>query len=128
MKLLIDTCIVYDWLMGRIVDGKLVDQITTKGAYVSAVAVWEMAIKHALGKLPLPTTKLVETITEQGFVWLSVQPRHAETVLALPSHHRDPFDRMLVAQAQVEGLRIVSYDKMFERYGVDVWTLHHSSK
>lgn len=116
MRLLLDTCIVYDWLMGALGDAELVAEVCGNGAIVSAVTVWEMAIKHALGKLLLPTTKIFDDIEAQGFSWLPVHPRHAEAVLGLDAHHRDPFDRLLVAQARCEGLRIVTYDVMLAAY------------
>ncbi|MBI4753831.1 MAG: type II toxin-antitoxin system VapC family toxin [Betaproteobacteria bacterium] len=121
MRLLLDTCIVYDWLMGTVADEKVADLIQTTGAMASALAVWEMAIKHALGKMPLPASaSIVADIESQGFEWLYVSPAHAEHVLHLPAVHKDPFDRLLIAQAFVEGMQIVTYDEVFVPYGVPV--------
>jgi len=89
--------------------------------YVSAVSAWEIVIKHALGKIRLPDEPEVwvpSRIVAMGFRSLSVTVEHALGVRSLPHHHEDPFDRMLVAQASVEELRIVSHDRVFERYGL----------
>lgn len=87
---------------------------------VSVVSLWEVATKRSLGKLDAPAD-LSRRIAGLGVVeLLPISPPHAEAVGALPWHHRDPFDRMLVAQAQVEGLSIVSADPALAQYGVDV--------
>jgi PIN domain nuclease of toxin-antitoxin system len=116
MKLLLDTCIVYDWLMDEIKDDVWIKRIQTEGALVSAVTVWEMAIKNALGKLPLPSTNIAQEIQAQGFSWLNITSFHAQTILELADYHKDPFDRLLVAQAQHESLQIVTYDAIFQSY------------
>jgi PIN domain nuclease of toxin-antitoxin system len=90
---------------------------------LSAASAWEIAIKHALGKLKLPgkPAELVpEWMTRTGVTPLAVLHRHALHVAALPPHHRDPFDRMLVAQAQLEQLAILTADRQFARYDVTV--------
>lgn len=87
--------------------------------YVSTVTLWELAIKQRLGKLEVPAS-LPSTIVQQGFLWLEVAADHALGVAALPDHHRDPFDRLLVSQAICERLVIVSADSALERYDVDV--------
>jgi PIN domain nuclease of toxin-antitoxin system len=87
---------------------------------VSAVSLWEVAIKRSLGKLRAPAD-LSRQLAALGQVeLLPVSPLHAEAVGELPWHHRDPFDRMLVAQARMEKLAIVSSDAAFAQYGVDV--------
>ena len=116
MRLLLDTCIVYDWLMGEIRDAKAESLIQAEDAYVSPITVWEMAIKHRIGKLILPTMAVESAITEQGFAWLAVQPSHAQALFALPPLHRDPFDLLLIAQAKAEGIQIVTYDAIFAAY------------
>ena len=116
MKLLLDTCIVYDWLMDEIADDDWVKRIQTDGALVSAVSVWEMAIKNALGKLPLPSTDIAQEIQAQGFSWLNITPIHAQTVLKLADYHKDPFDRLLIAQAKHESLQLITYDAIFRSY------------
>jgi PIN domain nuclease of toxin-antitoxin system len=86
---------------------------------VSAASIWEIAIKGSLGKLTVPDD-LPATISAEGFEWLPVRPEHAWEVRSLPLHHRDPFDRILVAQARVERLPIVTGDPRFGAYAVDV--------
>lgn len=86
---------------------------------VSAVTFWEVAIKRALGKLDAPAD-LLHQIEGAGVDLLPVMPRHADRVASLPLHHRDPFDRILVAQAMSEGLPLVSDDEALRRYEVEV--------
>jgi PIN domain nuclease of toxin-antitoxin system len=89
--------------------------------YVSAASVWEIAIKQRLGKLPeltLAVAELPGLIRESRFTPLPVDERHAAAVATLPLHHRDPFDHLLIAQAQSEQLTLVSRDRQFEDYGV----------
>lgn len=88
-------------------------------ALVSAASVWEIAIKRALGKLEAPDD-LLEVVAGQGFEWLPVSPAHGWEVAALPHYHDDPFDRLLVAQALVESLPVVTGDERFDAYGVAV--------
>lgn len=85
--------------------------------YVSAASEWEAAIKVGLGKLTIPGP-LEPAVEESGFEKLPITFAHASAMTALPPHHRDPFDRMLIAQAQVEGLAVVTHDPHFEPYGV----------
>jgi len=87
--------------------------------YVSAVSEWEAAIKVGLGKLTIPGP-LEPAVEESGFEKLSITFEHASAVATLPPHHRDPFDRMLIAQAQAEGLTVVTHDPRFEAYGVPI--------
>lgn len=87
--------------------------------HVSAVTIWEIAIKHALGKLDSPSFSGVEAIghfREGGFNLLSISPEHAAAVETLPKLHRDPFDRLLVAQALTEPLRLVTHDRTVAAY------------
>jgi len=89
---------------------------------VSAASVWEMAIKASLGRLRLPY-EVDAYITEkigQGYHMLSVSWAHAAKVEALPWHHRDPFDRLLAAQAITERCPLVTRDRVFRKYGVDI--------
>ena len=85
---------------------------------VSTASMWEIAIKRGLGKLSAPDD-LPDHIASEGFGWLPISAEHAWRVRDLPPHHRDPFDRLLVAQALVEELPIVSADPRFAPYGVD---------
>ena len=87
--------------------------------YVSAASVWEIAIKKSLGKLRAPDD--VEAIVEaEGFEALPISLFHAQQAGALPPLHGDPFDRMLIAQAQAEGLILISQDRRLAQYGVRV--------
>jgi PIN domain nuclease of toxin-antitoxin system len=88
-------------------------------AYVSAASIWEIAIKRASGKLRAPEN-LLETITAARFGELGVSFKHASLAGALPPHHGDPFDRMLVAQAQSENFTLVTNDARIAAYDVPV--------
>ena len=87
---------------------------------VSAVSIWEIAIKLTSGRLPpVPDLEIVlEAVERYGFRELHVSFQHAELAGNLPPHHRDPFDRMLVAQAQAEGLTLVTDDSLITLYDV----------
>ena len=90
---------------------------TRNEVFVSAVSIWEMAIKCSMGKLRAPDN-LADTVQEAGFAALPITLAHAEQAGMLPPHHRDPFDRMLVAQALAEGLVVVTDDPLIPKYGV----------
>ena len=87
---------------------------------MSSATVWEIAIKHAIGRLAFPIDQLEETTRRMGFDMLPISPAHAIMAGSLPRHHGDPFDRMLIAQAMVENLTLVSSDRAMARYGVRV--------
>jgi PIN domain nuclease of toxin-antitoxin system len=87
---------------------------------VSAVAIWEVAIKRRLGKLEAPDD-LLEQLERAGVDLLPINARHANHVGILPMHHRDPFDRLLVAQAAIEDLPLITADAKLARYGIDVF-------
>ena len=86
--------------------------------FISTVSIWEAAIKAALGRIEMEVDDLDAAVADADFQSLPINFQHAATVGRLPSVHRDPFDRMLVAQASVEELRIVTHDRVFERYGL----------
>ncbi len=86
---------------------------------ISAASVWEIGIKQALGKLRAPES-LVDLLQEEGFTELPMTGKHAETAAQLPSLHRDPFDRMLIAQSQLENLILVTHDETIQAYDVHV--------
>jgi len=91
--------------------------------FLSAASSWEIAIKCALGKLPLPEPParyVPRRMTASGSRGLAVEHAHTLRVAELPPHHRDPFDRLLVAQAQIEKLVLVTVDRQFERYDVEL--------
>jgi PIN domain nuclease of toxin-antitoxin system len=87
--------------------------------FFSAASIWELAIKQAQKRLALPQT-LLATLSEEGFTELRISSDHAVLAGALPLHHRDPFDRMIVAQAQTEGLTVVTSDARIAAYDVPV--------
>jgi len=87
---------------------------------VSAASVWEISIKRALGRLTAPHD-LVGAVAATRFELLAISPAHAEAAGGLPPHHRDPFDRMLVAQARDAGLAVATRDPRFELYDVETW-------
>ena len=84
--------------------------------YVSAASIWEVAIKARLGKIEANPGELVSAIEASGFVELPVRAAHAAAVAGLAPHHNDPFDRILVAQALVEPLRLLTADSTLARY------------
>lgn len=90
--------------------------------HVSAATVWEMAIKSSLGRLTLPATAedYIAGKIDSGLRMLAVDWIHAAAVERLPFHHRDPFDRLLIAQARTESLAVVTNDRVFRKYGVQV--------
>lgn len=91
------------------------------GTAVSMVSLWEIAIKVSLDKLylPRPFDELFpHSVPDSGLTLLPIEPRHLNAVSRLPFHHRDPFDRLLIAQAQVDGLTIITSDAKFPAYGV----------
>jgi PIN domain nuclease of toxin-antitoxin system len=90
---------------------------------LSAASSWEIAIKYALGRLPLPEPPeryVPERMRRTGVDALAVDHSHALRVSALEQHHRDPFDRLLVAQCQVERVRLLTADPVFARYDVEI--------
>jgi PIN domain nuclease of toxin-antitoxin system len=89
---------------------------------ISPASYWETGIKVSLGKYPLSVpfeTFITQGIHGNGFKVLPIEPRHVAAITAMPFHHRDPFDRLLVAQAQVERIPLVSKDLVLDRYGVN---------
>ena len=99
---------------------------TRNRLFFSAASAWEIAIKYALGRLPLPVPPadyVPSRMRVADTAALPITLEHAFRVAELPPHHRDPFDRMLVAQGQVEGLRLITTDRKLASYDVDViWT------
>jgi PIN domain nuclease of toxin-antitoxin system len=123
VRLLLDTHALLWWLaddpkLGRAAREAIADPAAL--VHVSAASLWEIAIKANLGKLDLGDADLAAEIPANGFVELPIAARHALAAGALPRHHDDPFDRMLVAQAQLEDLVVVTRDSTFAAYGVSV--------
>ncbi len=120
MRLLLDTHVLIWWDAGRKLTKDAVAAIQEADeVFVSSAAAWEVAIKSSLGKIASRRSVAIAT-SESGFLELPVLFTHAERVRELPAHHRDPFDRIMIAQAQVEGLVIVSGDRAFGAYDVPV--------
>jgi PIN domain nuclease of toxin-antitoxin system len=121
VRLLLDTHVLLWWLSDDRKLAKNAREIIAKpdnDVLVSSASVWEVAIKAALGRIEVELDDLEDAIARNGFRSLPIGFRHALTAGRLPPVHRDPFDRMLVAQAGVEELRVVSHDRVFERYGL----------
>ena len=124
MRLLLDTHAFMWWLAGnrrlspaarRAVDDSLNDVV------VSAATAWEITTKHRVGKLPeaeAVARDVTASIASQGFEELAITVNDAERAGRLPGAHRDPFDRMLIAQALTHNLTVVSIDSIFDRFGV----------
>ncbi len=90
--------------------------------YISAASIWEMSIKSALGKLDIDGDPVKE-ISANGFMELPMTAQHAHRAGQLPRHHDDPFDRMLIAQAQLESLTLLSRDAAFSAYSVQLFPM-----
>jgi PIN domain nuclease of toxin-antitoxin system len=123
VRLLLDTHAFLWWVSGDRALGastRAVIDVPANPVYVSAVTAWEIAIKRSKGTLDAPDGDVATWIAREGFLELDVAVRHATVAGALPPHHRDPFDRMLVAQAQVNDLTLVTSDAQLENYAVEI--------
>jgi PIN domain nuclease of toxin-antitoxin system len=121
LRLLLDTHTLIWWAHNRPIarDADLAIRAFENTVIVSAASIWEAEIKIQIGKLELEVD-LSAGSTEHGFEPLAITFDHAAAAGRLPPHHGDPFDRMLVAQAQLEGLTIVTRDPVFDNYAVAV--------
>ena len=119
MRLLVDSHVALWWLDGNDALGPTCRSglESADEVFFSAVTPWELGIKRSLGKLSFPGG-LVEVLQESGFAGLPISVDHAVRAADLPPHHRDPFDRMLVAQARAEALTLVTADRTLEPYEV----------
>lgn len=126
MRLLLDTHV---WLWMQAEPEKLGERALellddeANDLVLSAVSAWEIAIKHALGKLELPSPPeayVPDRMASSGVSALAVSHVHALGVASLPRHHRDPFDRLLISQATIERLPVLTADPVFEQYRVEV--------
>jgi PIN domain nuclease of toxin-antitoxin system len=126
MRLLLDTHVFLWWITNNpnlSARAREVISDSHNDLFFSAVSGWEIAIKAHLGRLQLPDDLerfIVAQLSANAILVLPIQLRHALRVYTLPDHHRDPFDRMLVAQSQVEDLPIVTADPQIARYPVPV--------
>jgi PIN domain nuclease of toxin-antitoxin system len=121
VTLLLDTQVAIWWLVGSRRLGTPARRLLAESACVlSAASVWEVAIKHRLGKLPFGPALFRDGMISSGAEMLAISDTHAIETAALPRHHDDPFDRMLIAQARVEKLRAVSADTAWRDYELDL--------
>jgi PIN domain nuclease of toxin-antitoxin system len=126
MKALLDTHTFLWWTTEDPRLSKRVDRMIREGSnvlYLSAASGWEMAIKAKIGKLKVQESierLVLDRLSRYSMLSLPIQLSHALHVETLPPHHRDPFDRMLVAQSQVEGLPILTSDPLIAQYDVEV--------
>ena len=126
MRLLLDTnaliwAVLRPWQLSQ----RALDAISDgdNAVFMSVVNAWEVAIKASLGKLVVPDdieARIRRGCADSRFGILPVELRHAFEVRKLPLHHKDPFDRLLVAQARIEGLTLVSIDRQLHAYNLDV--------
>lgn len=124
MRILLDTHVLLWWLSGNeslSVPARAVIADAESETFVSAASAWEIAIKYKQGRLPTAASfagDIEGTIGRHGFSAIPITVRHGELAGGLPLHHKDPFDRMLIAQAQAERLPLISNERLFDRYGV----------
>lgn len=122
MKLLMDThCWLWWFSQPELLSEEAIACIVDEAneVWFSVASVWEMGIKVAIGKLPLPEpldSYISSRMVQLGARSLDISVNHAIQAAALPLHHRDPFDRLLIAQAQIENMTIVTADNMFSQY------------
>ncbi|HEX9735623.1 MAG TPA: type II toxin-antitoxin system VapC family toxin [Thermoanaerobaculia bacterium] len=127
MRILLDThCWLWMQVSPQRISAPVLEVLTNpeNQLFLSAASCWEIAIKWALGKLPLPshpTEYVPRALERQGVAGVPVQHRHALHTATLPRHHSDPFDRLLIAQAQLDGLALLTADEKLAAYeGVDL--------
>jgi PIN domain nuclease of toxin-antitoxin system len=124
MRVLLDTHVLLWWLLDENVVSPAARAAIADDAnetWVSAASAWEISIKYKTGKLPTAEplmAHLERAILDEGFAGLPVTLRHGELAGSLPLHHKDPFDRVLIAQALAESLTLISNERLFDRYGV----------
>ncbi len=120
MRLLLDSHVLLWWLEDdRRLSGDTIEAIESdaEAVLVSAVSIWEIEIKRLAGRLPAPA-QLLDQVEDLGFLPLDITPDHALDAARLPRHHGDPFDRLLVAQAQAEAATLVTDDATLAAYDV----------
>lgn len=120
MKILLDTHVLLWWLAGdrRLpAKAKQVIENPHNNIVVSSVNIWEIVVKHALGRIAIELPELEVAITDSGFLPLDITAKHAIEVGNLPMYHRDPFDRMLIAQCIVERAHLLTHDSALSEYG-----------
>ena len=122
MNFLLDTHVLLWWLDANPTLAERANSTIADGnnlVFVSAAVIWEIRIKQALGKLVIPSN-FRQVLGRQPFEMLAITAEHAHAVGDLPAHHRDPFDRMLIAQAKVERLTMVTRDAIITEYKIPI--------
>ncbi|MFY9588068.1 MAG: type II toxin-antitoxin system VapC family toxin [Actinomycetota bacterium] len=122
MAVLIDTHVLLWWITDdRRLSKKARDALLSDEVLVSVVSAWEIEIKRGLGRIAADTHAILSEVSRtDGFRWLDIRPSHVAALIDLPPLHRDPFDRMLIAQADHERVAFVTRDKELRRYPIDV--------
>ena len=125
MQLLVDTHILIWFLEGNKLLSKSRRQIVAdsqNNVFVSIASLWEIAIKISIGKLTLakPLANVIKQIEIEDFEILPISPEHTLRVSIMPFHHRDPFDRVIIAQSQIENLPVLTDDNDFGSYGIKI--------
>ena len=118
MRLLLDTNVLL-WTLAGSPKVQPVSQLILapeSEVFVSTASLWEIAIKTRIGKLTADLTEIRQAVAASGLLELSIHGEHVETIATLPMHHKDPFDRMIVAQAITEPMRLLSGDRQLAVY------------
>jgi PIN domain nuclease of toxin-antitoxin system len=124
VRVLLDTRVFLWWLLGDDAVSPAARDAISEDAnetFVSAASAWEISIKYKLGRLPEAGRLVADfnsVVADRGFAEMPITIRHGESAGNLPLHHKDPFDRMLIAQALAESLTLISNERVFDRYGV----------
>jgi len=124
MKYLLDTHVLLWWLNDDQTLSQKARNIISDGKnviFVSAAIIWEIRIKEALGKLKIPKN-FKEVLAKESFLNLAITSEHAHAIQQLPAIHRDPFDRILIAQAKIEKMTLISRDQKIMKYQIPVLT------
>ena len=119
MRLLLDTHAALWYMAGsdKLAEAAREQILIAERVYVSVASAWEIEIKRALGKLVVPAD-LAQALASMGFMPLDIDLDHAVAAARLPKYHQDPFDRMIIAQAQLEALTVVTADSIIPKYDV----------
>ena len=124
MRLLLDTHIALWAVTGsrRLTRKARESILEADEVHVSAATLWEIAIKHALGRgdMPVSSEQALQSFRDAGYALLAIKPEHAVRIADLPAIHADPFDRLLVAQARFEPMTLVTSDRLVGQYGPDI--------
>ncbi len=121
MDYLIDTHVLLWWLKDDTrLNPKCSEILSYKPVWCSVVSLWEISIKEKVGKIQIPDT-FMRDVKGCGFIWLDVHFSHIEALRKLPSIHKDPFDRLLISQAQSEDLVLITADSNISKYNIPVF-------